>query len=421
MLKMMGNRVQALLRWSEKYTKTDMVYLAHGGSYLFAGQLISMAAGFVLSVGFAHLVAKETFGTYQFILSLGGIVSAFSLTGINVAISRASALGSNEALRVGFLMRLRWNVVMVLIALAGAAYYFINANNTLATALLVVASLLPFLSAAEIYAPFLEGRKAFDRLTLYGAARNIIPTVLLLCAMYVSNNPVLIVLAFYLANTVTVLLLYRRTRAHYQTQSNDVPNIPLIHESKHLTLLNSVSFIADQLDKVLVFHYLGATQLAVYVFAQAPVKQMRGFTKIIRTLIFPKLVVTDIQTLKRTLPRKAILYLMALIACVGTYVVLAPFFYEYIFPQYVEAIGFSQVLAATLLFAPVALFRKTFLAHFKKRELYSTELFTSLFSITLLLILLPQFGIWGAVMSQLIATIADTLLVLFLFLKLRTD
>lgn len=62
-------RIHALLRSSERYFKTDMVYLAKGGSWLFSAQVLSGALSFILAIAFANLVPKEAFGTYKYVLS----------------------------------------------------------------------------------------------------------------------------------------------------------------------------------------------------------------------------------------------------------------------------------------------------------------------------------------------------------------
>ena len=86
-------KVKELLLRSEKYTKTDMLYLARGGFWLTLGQGLGIIAGLLLVIGFANLLPKEVYGNYKFILSLGGIIGAFTLTGMSIAVTQAVARG----------------------------------------------------------------------------------------------------------------------------------------------------------------------------------------------------------------------------------------------------------------------------------------------------------------------------------------
>src|SRR5689334_12787395 len=80
-MKALMARAERLLRWSERYMKTDMVYLAKGSFWLTLGQVAASASGLLLVIGFANLLPKEVYGTYKLILSLAGIIASFSLTG----------------------------------------------------------------------------------------------------------------------------------------------------------------------------------------------------------------------------------------------------------------------------------------------------------------------------------------------------
>src|SRR3989344_575296 len=126
MLRLLAKKATPLLRWMEKYTKTDMLYLAKGGFWLMLGQGILMVSGLILSVAFANLLPKDVYGTYQFIMSMASVISAFTLSGLNTSIMRAVAGGSEGALRTGVRTQLLWSTGMVVAGAALAAYYYVN-------------------------------------------------------------------------------------------------------------------------------------------------------------------------------------------------------------------------------------------------------------------------------------------------------
>src|SRR3989344_3759114 len=113
----------AFLRWSESYTKTDMLYMAHGGFWLTLAKGIAMFSSLILATAMANLIPPEVFGTYKFVLSGAGIIGAFALTGMGTAIIQAVARGHEGALRAGVRAYLSWSVGMVAISVALALYY----------------------------------------------------------------------------------------------------------------------------------------------------------------------------------------------------------------------------------------------------------------------------------------------------------
>src|SRR3989338_9964386 len=119
----------AFLRWSESYTKTDMLYMAHGGFWLTLAKGIAMFSSLILATAMANLIPPEVIGTYKFVLSGAGIIGAFSLTAIGTAITQAVARGYEGALHSGILSYLKWSLGMVVISLAATLYYYVTGTT----------------------------------------------------------------------------------------------------------------------------------------------------------------------------------------------------------------------------------------------------------------------------------------------------
>ena len=123
-----------LLRRSEKYTKTDMVYLFKGGSWLTLGNIISSVSALLLTIAFANLITKETFGSYKYILSFVGILSIPTLFGMGTAVVRAVARGHEGSLISALKMKIRWGFWGSLIGILLSGYYYFQGNGILAIA-----------------------------------------------------------------------------------------------------------------------------------------------------------------------------------------------------------------------------------------------------------------------------------------------
>ena len=59
MIKKSKQNLYNFLRWTEKWTKTDMIYLTKGGSLLFIARIIASFLAFVISIAFAKYISKN--------------------------------------------------------------------------------------------------------------------------------------------------------------------------------------------------------------------------------------------------------------------------------------------------------------------------------------------------------------------------
>ena len=175
------NRVRAnthhLLRKSEKYFKTDMVYLAKGGFWLMLGYSGQMVIGIILTIALSNLLPKEAYGTYQFIISVSAIIGGITLSGMGTALMRTVARGSKGALQYAFKTQLVWSSGIILAGGAVALYYFLNGDTRLAIAFLATGALMPFLTGFSLYRPYLEGRRLFRESTTLGMWRRPLPAI----------------------------------------------------------------------------------------------------------------------------------------------------------------------------------------------------------------------------------------------------
>lgn len=401
MFEWLKRKLLLLLRRSESYTKTDMLYMAQGGFWLTLAKGVGMFSSLLLAAAMANLIPAEVFGTYKFVLSAAGIIGAFALTGIGTAIIQAVARGYEGALRSGIVEYLKWSIGTITLSVAAALYYWINDNSILATAFLIVAVFNPILIGSSFFTQFISGKKDFKTQSIFDSIADFIPAIILISAVYVSDDPALIILTFFIAGTIINLMLYRATIKKYRpNESIDPQTIPY---AKHLSLIGVMGKVGENIDKVLVFHYLGAAPLALYAFAQTPIAQLKLLNEIPVKLAIPKLSTRSLAELKRTLPRKIFLLVGIMAVIVVSYIVVAPFIFKLLFPKYVGAVIYTQILALSLILAPGSIFSDALAAHMKKRELYISQAILPIVKIALFILLLPLFGIWGAVWATIIS------------------
>src|SRR3989344_6416029 len=131
-LKTMARR---LLRSSERIFKLDMVYLAKGSIWTTSAFIVSTLASVVTMVAYGNLLTRETFGTYNYLLSLGASLSFLTLSGTGVAVMRAVARGYSNVVPAALRLQLKYNLFAVAAVLTASVYYSYKGNIVFALAL----------------------------------------------------------------------------------------------------------------------------------------------------------------------------------------------------------------------------------------------------------------------------------------------
>lgn len=391
-----------ILRKTEKYTRTDMVYFAKGSFWLTLGHVIAVSSSFFLAIAFANLLPKEAYGTYKYILSIAGIIMALSLTGFKTAVVQSVARGFEGILRSAFWINLRWSMGMPAVSLAGAVYYFINGNNTLAVSLLVIGFFSPLLSSSGLYSMFLTGKKEFRATATYEAINNIIPALSLFCALLITNDPVALVFVYFFSITAISLTLYLHTLWKHKPADTIDPSS--ISYGKHLSAMNILGTIAVYVDRILVFHYLGAAQLAIYAFATIMPEQIKTLLlKNIAGLALPKFSERSMQEIKENVVRRTIQAGLAIVMITALYIITAPYIFKVFFPQYFESVVYSQLFSLSLLAALYVVPINILQSQNMTKTLYHFNTITPIVQIILLFLLTSSYGLIGAIAAQIAA------------------
>lgn len=410
------NKIYNLLRWSEKWTKTDMVYLAKGGFWLTMGNFAFSISGFLLAIVFANFLPQETYGVYKYVLSIAGILAIPTLSGLNTAINRSVAQGYEGSFIPALKTKIKWGFLGGLASLLLAGYYFYNNDTTLTMSFLIIGIFIPFMDPLGLYGAFLVGRKDFKLSTKYSVITQIITVAIMIATVFLTNNIFLIIFAYFISSTILRFIFLILTRKKFIFNKKIDPQT--ISYGKHLSLISSLGAVIGHLDKIILWHFLGAVPLAIYCFAMAPVVQFRSLLKMITPLAIPKISNTTPEILKKTLFSKMFKMLIVIIIAITFYILLAPYLYEIFFPQYLESVKYSQLFVLILLFFPSKLMGLSITLHAKKKALYTIGTVPSIINLIFMLVLIPLYGITGAILSKLLTSIFTFFISLYFFKKI---
>ena len=401
---------------ASEFLGTNLFYTLKGGFALTLNNFISVIVNFILAIFFARLLPKEIYGAYSYILAWISVFGIFALPGMDTAVTQSVSHGFESSLVLGLKKKMRYGIWGTLAALIMGGYYFYNGNQTLAAVFFISAAFIPILSSFQIYNAYLMGKKEFKTSAFYGITGQIFTALVLMAAVYLTDNIVYIVSAYIFATVLPNFIFFVKTKI--KAAKIESPSDPgIVAYAKHLSLINVISMITPYVDQFLAFHFLGAANLATYAFATAPPEQIKGLFKGISDLALPKFSERSEKELKKTMTRKIIILSVFVALVVGAYIILAPLFYKIVFPQYIDAVFLSQVFALSILNAPPTLIMGALSAHKKIKKLYLFNIVSPLFQILTMVILTPLYGLMGLVVARIIGRTLNSLLALGIYYK----
>lgn len=412
--------LQRMLDAAERYFEINMEYVVRGGFWISVGQGVSIATSFILAYAFANYLPQDTYGTYKYILAVLGIAAIATLPGLNMAVLQAVARGFRGSVVPVLLMKIRWGFIGGLsLAATGAYYYFIGGNEVLGVGFFAAAVFVPFVDSLSIYTAVLSGQKKFREGAIESVVIALITTTSILAAVFFTQSAAMLVLAYCASYVVG------RSLAFYWTERHTGRTEPLAPETyafgKHLSAIGVLTAFSAYIDSILIWHMLGAQAVAVYAFALSAITPAKTFLKSIINLAHPKFAVADSALLQQTLVPKVFRALALSVPFAIIFILIVPYLYQLFFPQYLASIPYTQVLALSFLLFPEKIFGIAITAREDKSSLYTMNIVNPIIKLVLMLMMIPLFGIWGAVIAMLMHQCSAVIMSTYFFLRKLPD
>ena len=304
-----GNGLVRILRWSERYTGTDMVYLARGSGWLGVSQLSASIGAFISMYVLANALSPEVFGEYRFFMASFLILSIFALPGMRIALLESTPKNFRNNLIVAYREMVRFGVAGSVVSVGIAFYYVLNNNLALALGFLCIAILLPFFDSSSAFLEYLKALKEFRKVAVYTLiVRTILLALTTSVALLYPKYGWLIFLSFLIGNIAPNLYLHWRTTRRF-AGPEETSDPKLTHYAKHLTALAVLGLLAMQLDKIFVWKFIGAEELAIFFIAYTLPQELGRFLQIIPQLYLPKFSIATPSIITKTLLQKILIYL----------------------------------------------------------------------------------------------------------------
>lgn len=399
------------------FFRTDLHYILRGGFWLTLAKIVTGASSFISSIVFANIVPKEVYGLYRFVLSYLSILTLPTLAGIDTSLTKSVGRGYHGSIVPAFFAKVRFGLLAGCASLGFAGYYFFQGDHALALCFFISAFFLPILDPLQLYMAYWNGKRDYIRYAKYHTILKAVVTVLLIGTMFLTQNLILIVLSYLVSYTLLRLVFFLVTVKQIQPTEDFDPAI--ISYGKNLTLMSVLGTIAEALDKILIFHFLGAAELATYFLALVPTKQIWSFLGTFNMLALPKFSGGKIHELRSSLPIKVLKSYLVVVPVVLAYITIAPILFRVFYPQYVNAILPSQLSILVVLFFPATFLTTALTSQSQTNKLYISSTAFSSIRIALLLIIVPRFGMYGAIAASLGTNVLNLAITSYLFMKMK--
>lgn len=402
MIILLKNKAINTLTKIQKYVGSDMFYVAKGSFWLIISQCAILISSFVLSLVFANLLPKDVFGNYRYIISLSGMLSIFILNGMNSAVVQAVSRGFDGILKKSILVQIKWGGIFSIASFIVGFYYLFNNNLTIFFSLITVSIFYPLSSAFNTYTAFLNGKRDFKKLAIYNIVSSLVITLVMTIIVILKGKVFMLSLAFFATNTIVNYYFYRKTIPFINEElSIDKEVESHIAYGKHLSFIGAISSIAQYIDGVLVFHYLGSTPLAIYSFATIVPDGLKNIIKIINPLSLPKFSKKNLQQFPDILRKTLIIFFIILIFIL-VYFFISPLIFKVLFPKYIDSLMYTRIYSFSLIGAATILPLSFLTGRSSKKEILTFNTVTSIFRIISLFIGVKYFGINGAAWSTVL-------------------
>jgi len=402
-----------------KQFQVDFYYLFKNGTWWIIGEFLISLLSFLTLIAFSKVFTKESFGVFQYVISTTSLIAITCLPGMRKAVVNAVARGKEHVLLCASKTVLKWSVIGVFILLSLSGWYFVQGNLALGVSFLISALLFYWPRVFNLSFDFWQGKEkfAFERKSYILV--NFLEAILLIPCIVFVKNLIIVILIYFISRAIFrgcfFIFTLTKNRSISPMKCKEVSQF--LSFGKHLTLINLFASISNQIDKILMWHFGGSIDLAVYSLAKIPIQKIQDAIPI-NPLALPRFSKANIYATKKSISLKALcLGFGGIILTLGL-ITIAPKFYNVIFPNYSSSVRYFQVLCLSFLFLPTSFLNVALISHMRKNELYWISISKNLLKIILLIALVPVYQIWGAIIAILASQFLESIFVLYFFFRL---
>ncbi len=349
----------------EKIGKKIGINLSYFAKHSFGITLRYLFVGFfgvLLTVSFARISTKEIFGQFQYIISFLGIVSVFSLPGLNMLALRETANGNDGALTQSVKKSFQWSWLGVPIIIGYGIYILTQGEYSLGGALISGGIIFPFYYASNTWYVFYEGKSNFNPVTIRVILSTIVVNLALIAGLFLKLNLVWIVVAYLGLSSVFNWIYYWEAAKRIKKATKPLD----IKYGIACTIQKFTLSLTNTLPQIFISFMFGFELLAVFQVANLSISLISGFLSSLAATYIPLLFKYE----KLNYKKFAIFNIaIGVVVLFGLLIFLKIFFLWFYGQQYKESYNLALAFSLIVVVYPLKIFLTNYFTSKNKNNL----------------------------------------------------
>lgn len=368
-----------------------------------------------------RVLTKEEFGQYQFLVAAIAFLSITTLPGVQTAITQSVARGFDGTYRKTVRIVMLWSLLgSTGLILLGIQQWYAGHSEML-PALVVAAILFPPAHGLLHWTSYQAGKELFRRTSIYqgiGFAASYLGGIA--AVLLIQPNFVLLVIV---TNVVLAIQNIWVTTTIFRSIPPDAPSEDEAISYGVKTSFSSVfNITGNYIDKFLLYYLLSPETLAVYVIAERIPELLKKYMQSARSVLVP-----GFSRKSRFTPEMSRKLNMASFVISAGVVIIALGVIPWLIPlaftkNYGDAVLYCQLLMGTLIIGQAATTKFTYIiSRLDERSFRDITIGTNVVRIVSSAVLIPLFGVMGAIAATALYRIATALMVGFYLKKFHSS
>jgi len=401
----------ALIQSKLKEIPNRHIKIGKNAALLFGLNGFRRILGLVTIYFLVRILSQESFGEYNFLLSIIGFLTLFALPGMNNAIVQSVAREKpgtyRAAMPLSFFSSFLGSLVMV-----GLGIWYLNNNDSdLASSLFLASALFPFAHGLAQWGTLKAGKEDFESIVKLKGSAYLLTSLLIIGGIHLIPGNILVPVGIILF--VQAVLNLVLTYTSLRKVGKDLPaEKGIISYGLKTSLWGGIGLAAKYIDKFLIFFFLSPASLAIYVAAERFPVMFSELLKNLAVALAPRFAKHRLYSKRLDLYMRYFSYATVIAVIVFAFFLL-PWLMILIFGEsYRESIPYAQALmCATAIGAAKPLqvrFIRSKIDDKSFKEIVTARAITRIVSN---FIFIPTMGLTGAVITIFISRIVTSVVV----------